>query len=101
MKQRLRSLRLLVASASVVAALAAPTAAQAATGYVVTLRNPADSTCSGAILSVTMAYDIAPSQIYTSALCGFSASLPKAKARDMSLDPRVQAVEPDTQITLS
>jgi hypothetical protein len=96
----LRSLRLLVASAFVAAALIAPTAAQAATGYVVTLRNPVDSTCSGAILDVTMAYEVVPSRIYTSALCGFAASLPKAKARDLSLDPRVQAVEPDTPITL-
>ena len=97
----MRSLRFLVASASVVAALIAPTAAQASTGYVVTLRNPADSTCSGAILSVTMAYAIVPSQIYTSALCGFSASLPKAKAREMALDPRVEVVQPDAVVIAS
>jgi hypothetical protein len=97
----LRSLRLLVASTSLVAALAAPAAAQASSGYVVSLRNPADATCQAAILDVTMAYDVVPSQIYTSSLCGFSASLPKAKAREMALDHRVEFIQPDGAVTVA
>ena len=97
---RLRSFRLLAAAASVVAALVVPSAAQAAGGYVVTLRNAADTTCHSAFLAVTMDFNLVPSQVDSSALCGFSAALPKAKAREMALDPRVQAVEPDWQVTL-
>jgi len=97
----LRSLRLLVAAAFVVAALAAPAAAHATSDYVVTLRNPVDASCQGAILEVTMAYGVVPTRLYTSALCGFAAPLPKSKAREIALDPRVDAVKPDYAVTVA
>lgn len=97
----MRPIRLLVASASLVATLAAPAAAQASSGYVVSLRNPADATCQAAILDVTMAYDVVPSRIYTSSVCGFSSSLSRAKAREMALDPRVEFVQPDGTVTFA
>jgi len=88
-----------LSTAVVVAALAAPATAQASNDYVVSLKNPADSTCHGAILEVTMSYGIVPRKLYTSAICGFAASLSKPKARELALDPRVESVQPDAVVT--
>jgi hypothetical protein len=83
-----------LAVAAAVVALAAPPA-QAASNYVVTLSPPADTTCDATIVAVTGDFSVSPTTTYTSALCGFAASLSKSQVRALGHDPRVQSVQPD------
>jgi hypothetical protein len=64
-----------------------------------TSRCPADATYDRAILDVTMTHGLVPAQVYTSAVCGFAASMSRSRAREVSLDPRVESVQPDTIVT--
>lgn len=86
-------------AAALVAAFAAPASAQAAQDYVVTLKPAADSTCERTISDVSVAYSITLRSTYTSALCGFSASMSKRTVDDLRLDARVVSVRADTVVT--
>jgi hypothetical protein len=83
----------LAVAATVLSVAAAP--AQAASDYVVTLSPAPDVTCDRTILDVATTYALAPTTVYTSALCGFGASLSKSQVRALALDPRVKSVELD------
>jgi Peptidase inhibitor I9 len=83
-----------VAIAAAVAAIAAAPA-QAASDYVVTLSPPEGRTCDSTILDVISDFNVAPSNVYTSALCGFAAPLSKSQIRGLQSDPRVASVEAD------
>lgn len=81
--------------AAMATVLLVPASASASQGYVVTLAPAANSTCEATIQAVTAAYSIAPKHVYTSALCGFSASISKRTVEQLRLDSRVKSVDPD------
>lgn len=80
---------------AVVTALLAPASASAGQSYIVTVAPPADSSCAATIQAVTTAYSLVPQHSYTSAFCGFSASIPKRTVEPLRADPRVTSVQPD------
>jgi hypothetical protein len=90
-------MRLFGRSVAIAVAVAAMTAApaQAASDYVVTLSPAAGATCDSTIVAVTGDFGIAPRNVYTSALCGFAASLSKSQVRGLHGDQRVASVEAD------
>jgi hypothetical protein len=83
-----------IAIAAAVAAIAAAPA-QAASDYVVTLSPPSGTTCESTVLAVTRDFNVAPRNVYTSALCGFAASLSKSQVRGLQGDVRVASVQAD------
>ena len=78
------------------AALLAPATAGAAQNYVVTLAPAGEATCGATIQAVSSAYSLTPRYSYTSAFCGFSASIPKRTVEQLRLDSRVASVDQDT-----
>jgi hypothetical protein len=95
----MRASRLSLAVAAT-AALALPAGAQASTTptYVVTLAVPAGTTCADVVRDVRADYAVTGGAVYTSALCAFSTPLRTQKARGLAADPRVVAVQPDTDV---
>ncbi len=89
-----------ILAGAVTAAVAFPAGAHAGTDSVVTLSVPATTTCEQVVFSVTADHGITPRTVYTSALCGFSASLSTARARALSADDRVLSVQADTGFTV-
>lgn len=83
------------AAAAMVSALLMPAAANASQDYVVMLSPTADHTCAATIEAVSAAYSLAPKYTYTSAICGFSASISKRTVEQVRLDSRVTSVEVD------
>jgi hypothetical protein len=83
-----------VAIAVAVAGMAAAPA-HAASDYVVTLSPPAGTTCESTIRDVTGDFNVAPRNVYTSALCGFAAPLSKSQVRGLQGDVRVASVQAD------
>ena len=82
-----------LAVAATAGLLAFPAGADAGSQYVVTLDVPATTTCDRVVHDVTTDYAIVPGTVYTSALCGFTASMSTSKARALSVEPRVLSVE--------
>ena len=76
-------------------ALLAPATAQAGQDYVVSVAPSGGDTCAATVTAVTRDYSISPKSTYTSALCGFSASLTKRTADALRSDPRVTSVRSD------
>ena len=83
-------------AAALATALLVPGTASASQSHIVTLAPAPDSTCAATIQAVTAAYALSPKYLYTSALCGFSASISKSKVEQLRLDSRVKSVEPDS-----
>ena len=82
-------------TAALAAAILAPASASAAQNYVVTLAPPAGVTCEATIQAVAATHSLTPKYTYTSALCGFSASVPKRTVESLRVDFRVSSVELD------
>ena len=86
----------LSAGLAVTAGVSLPAAAAAGQSHVVTLNPPAEgTTCEQTIFDVTAHYAISPRSVYTSSLCGFTATLPKKTVDSLRLDPRVRSVTAD------
>lgn len=92
----LSRVRALTGAAALAITLGVPSAAQAAHDYVVTLKADATTTCERALIDVTVSYSISTTATYSSALCGFSASLSKGTVVSLEADPRVESVRADT-----
>jgi Peptidase inhibitor I9 len=98
----LRHLRAHLAVAAVVGGLVAPASAAAGQAtYVVTLAPPPGTSCEHTILGVAASNHVVPTLTYTDAICGFSAPLSKTAARQLSADPRVVSVTPDSTFSAS
>ena len=82
-------------AAAMATALLVPATASASQSYIVTLAPATGVTCESTIQAVSSAYTLTPKYTYTSALCGFSASIPKRTVEQLRLDSRVTSVEPD------
>ncbi len=99
---RTSGVRASLCAAGIMTALAAPSPAAASQSYVVTLKAPgAGTTCEQTIVDVSKQYAISPKHTYTSALCGFSASISKRTVDSLKLDPRVEAVTADGSYSAS
>jgi subtilisin family serine protease len=68
--------------------------------YIVVLNEQADEPHQAA-LGLSSAYGGSPRHVYSSALKGFSVSLPEAAAIALSRDPRVAYVEEDSEISVA
>ena len=88
-----------MAVVALVAALAAPAAAQAGQDYIVQLKAPVATTCEQTIIDISTAYKITVKSSYTSSLCAFSAPLSTHTAEQLRLDIRVESVTKDSKTT--
>jgi len=91
---------LVLATALATVAVGVP-AAQAASGYVVTVTPAGSTTCAETVASVATSYAITPTATYTSTTCGFAASLTKPQVRSLQTDARITSVQFDYGFTTS